>query len=122
MTPCDPQRIADTLRSHAYRFSNERELQEGIAKALSAAGIEYAREVSLDAHSRIDFMIPGGIGIEVKIDGPTSSVIRQMARYAQFDSVSAMILVTSRVRHGIDWNAPLNGKRVLLVLLETAFA
>jgi hypothetical protein len=88
--------IAALLQRHAFTFADERELQEGIAAVLAPLGP--AREVRVGARDRIDFLLPGGIGVEVKIDGSLSALTRQAHRYAQRAEIAALIIVTNRHR------------------------
>ena len=41
----------------------------------------------------------GAIGIEVKIHQPSSTVFRQLERYARSDKVEHLVLVTTRAKH-----------------------
>jgi hypothetical protein len=86
--------VADVVRSARFSFGDEDQLQAGIADALINAGYAVAREVRLNARDRIDLLVHGGIGIEVKIAGPASAVRRQLARYAEHESIQELILVT----------------------------
>ena len=88
--------VRQVLASYRFRFQNEAELQLGIATALEAAGIAFEREVRFDAANRIDFLLPGGLGIEVKIDGSSTQLVRQLVRYADRPEVSELLLVTSK--------------------------
>lgn len=88
-------RLAKVLK-YAYHCPNEAALQNAIEYRLRAAGIPYEREVRLDGKSRIDFKV-GGIGIEIKVGGSKSSVIRQLHRYSKH--LDAIILVTTKMRH-----------------------
>jgi hypothetical protein len=81
---------------HVFAFADEIELQDGLATVLSP--LSPAREVRFGAADRIDFLLPGGIGIEVKIDGSLSALTRQVHRYAQRDEITALIVVTNRHR------------------------
>jgi len=110
-----PEEICASLRGVQFHFSNEKELQDGIAQRLTAPGIAFLREVVLSPGDRIDFLVDR-IGIEVKVDGSLSQVIRQLWRYAQRPEISALILVTSRAKHGPIPPA-MNGKPVLCVCL-----
>lgn len=107
----DIHTVAAAIRARHFDFANEEELQEGLALALADAGYPVRREVVLDGTSRIDLMVvqdaeseewvPPGIGIEVKVAGRSASVLKQLERYARFDQVTGLILVTSRRRtHG----------------------
>jgi hypothetical protein len=57
-----------------------------------------------------------GIGVEVKCKGSLAAVTRQLDRYAAQDSVSALLLVTSRAQL-IYQPASLGGKPVRVVHL-----
>jgi hypothetical protein len=110
-----PEEICAVLRGVQFHFSYEKELQDGIAQRLTAIGIAFLREVILSRGDRIDFLVDR-IGIEVKVDGSLSQVVRQLWRYAQRPEISALILVTSRAKH--DPIPPLiNGKSVFCVHL-----
>ena len=93
----------------------EEEIQRSIEKLFKKNAVAYQREVRLDKASRIDFMVEA-IGVEVKVGGGISAVIRQLHRYAEFASVSELVLVstkTSLARVPVE----LNGKRVRVALL-----
>lgn len=114
-----PARIAelvDLLHRHTFSFSAEEELQEGIANVLEGAGIAFEREYHLDARNRPDFFLSAGIAIEVKVDGATSAVTRQLHRYAHHPDVRAIVLVTTRQRHRAI-PRELNGKPVTVITL-----
>jgi hypothetical protein len=87
--------VDQLIRSHRFRYTEEDQLQEGIAAVLGRAGLDPRREVRLGARDRIDIMV-GGIGIEVKIAGSAHGAFEQLQRYAEHDEVEALILVTSR--------------------------
>ncbi|HEX2679628.1 MAG TPA: hypothetical protein VHM19_23425 [Polyangiales bacterium] len=104
--------VTDVLRclsAHRFDATTEERLQLGIASALSTAGLELEREVVLAPGSRIDFLSANGIGIEVKIDGSETSVLRQLMRYAESDRVTALVLFTTRSKH-LSMPAMLRGK------------
>jgi hypothetical protein len=88
--------IARAIASRRFRFAHERELQDGIARALSDESIVFTREARLGDAGCIDFLCEGGVGLEVKVGGPLAAVTRQMHRYACCDDVRALLLVTSR--------------------------
>lgn len=93
----------------------EEQVQRAIALVLVNHDVEHKREVSLAPASRIDFLV-GAIGVEVKIGGGLSPLIRQLARYAEFERVSEIVLVTTKSSL---CRVPeeLNGKRVRVALL-----
>lgn len=83
-----------------FRFdaSHEAALQAGIGRALELQQIPHKREVVLGPGDRIDFLVDC-VGLEVKVDGGTHDVLRQLARYAQHVEIGALILFTTRSRH-----------------------
>lgn len=92
------ERVAHAIRAHRFFYTDEDDLQAGIAGALESRGYTVRREVPLDRHNRIDIVVDS-IGVEVKVAGSTSDVERQVARYLSFPVLSGLVLVTSRVVH-----------------------
>lgn len=87
------------LRLYRMRFTSERELQTCVSRALTENQIKFDPEVLLSPKDRIDFLTSSCVGIEIKIQDSTTSVIRQLHRYAQHERVGSLILVTSRAKH-----------------------
>jgi len=108
--------IAMLIGGYRYTFPDEQGLQDGIERVLTGAGVTFQREAQLSVDDRIDFLIQCGIGLEVKVQGRPADVTRQLHRYAQHDSITALVLVTSRMQLA---RVPkeLNGKRVDVVRL-----
>lgn len=98
LQPLTLPRLREVLGAYRYSFSSELQLQDGIAQVLALRGIPFDREVPLSPKDRPDFMVDG-IAVEVKVDGSTSEVTRQVHRYAQLKAVEAVLLVTSRLCH-----------------------
>jgi len=94
-TACE---VAAILRGYRFAFTNEGELQQAIAKVLADTGVPFEREHRLSGADRIDFLLAGGVGIEVKIDGATNALLRQVHRYVQHDAIKALVVVVSRTR------------------------
>lgn len=92
-------RVAMAIACRRFRFAHERELQDGVARALGEESIGFRREVRFhDADAGcIDFLCDGGIGLEVKVRGPLAGVTRQLHRYAHAGEVRALLLVTTRM-------------------------
>ncbi len=98
--------IERALRTHRFRFGNERELQLGIDQVLRSAGLSVTREASLGVSGTIDFLVglrvsesqsqQQDVGIEVKVRGTRADVTRQVHRYLQSASLRAIVLVTTR--------------------------
>ncbi len=75
----------------------EHEIVQIVVNHLVAAEIPFFREYKLGPCNRIDFYVPGGIGIEIKKGmPPTASLIGQLERYTSFDAIQAVILVVER--------------------------
>jgi len=109
------EQIAAAITAFTYPYTSEDLLQAAIARALNEKQIEHAREVRLDPRNRIDFLV-GTIGIEIKVDGSTMAVTRQLQRYAQFEAITELILVTTRSRM-LNVARELTGKRVNVLFL-----
>jgi hypothetical protein len=93
MTTLD--QVLAAIRGHRFRYTNEDELQEGIAAALERVGLDPRREVRLGDRDRIDIVVED-VGIEVKVAGAASSAYTQLQRYASHDEISHLVLVTTR--------------------------
>jgi len=103
------------LRVQAVRL--EYGLQDDIAAQLSADGIPFAKEYKLAPRNRIDFLVPSGIGIEVKKGKPNAGqVASQIERYSRFDSIQTLVLVVER--NVFDYASSANGKPVHYVSLS----
>ncbi|WPE19887.1 hypothetical protein [Shinella zoogloeoides] len=113
----DLQNILRLLRSRRFSLTDEKKLQAEIEEVLTAAGVDHKREHRLDAGSIIDFMI-GATGVEVKIKGSKLNIFRQLERYAEFDAVECLVLV-SNVPTGMPEH--IDGKPVHLVNLAKAW-
>ncbi len=97
-------------------LTHETKTQDGIEAALREAGIRFEREVRLGPGERIDFLVHGGIGVEVKLRAGRSLVLRQLHRYAAHDRINALILVTSTPRL-TNLPATFNGKPVVGLIM-----
>lgn len=88
--------IDDIIKATAgQRFNLE---NEKILQAQLAAVFPWAiREHRLDEKNIPDFYVPAeGIAIEVKIKGSRFAIYKQCERYAAFDQVHAVVLITNR--------------------------
>ncbi|MHB1782908.1 MAG: hypothetical protein ACYCTE_09495 [Acidimicrobiales bacterium] len=94
----DAASIVAALRRLRCRFADEDQLQAMLADGLTQLGFDVKREVALARGGRIDLLVDR-IGIEVKIAGQTSSVARQLRRYASSDLVDELVLATTCPRH-----------------------
>lgn len=106
--------LLKVLSSYRFRFSSEKELQEGISVALERNSVEFIREKSLSAKDRIDFFIPEtGIGIEVKLDGSANKLARQVQKYSEYPDLKGLLVVVTRSRL-TDLPEQLNGKPIVV--------
>lgn len=113
MTPAE---IATKLSHYTYRYSSEKDLQDGIADILSP---EFKREAVLTAMDRPDFFHEAaGIVIEVKIKGSIGRTLHQLERYAALDVVKGIVLVTTRSAQGLLMPEVLQGKPLAVFCLR----
>ncbi len=92
----DALRIAVLVGEYNFNYGTEKKLQEGLADVFDRAGMQYAREYRLDSKSIVDFMFPDGLAVEIKIKGTRNAMIRQLHRYAGFEEVAAILLITTK--------------------------
>lgn len=94
--------VAGIITRYRMPIGNEHGLQAAIADVLqySLPGLVVLREHRFDSKDRIDFYLPDWlVGIEVKVTGGVSGVMRQLDRYAEHAEVAHLVLVTSRHTH-----------------------
>jgi hypothetical protein len=114
-------KVLEALRSHRFKYQNEKDLQKGIEEAFKAAGIRFEREKPIGADGEvIDFLVDGGIGIEIKIKGSPTAVARQLLGYAECTEISVLVLVTGKARLG-RLPETLAGKKLHVVALWRSF-
>lgn len=89
------QKVLRLIRSNPLIMNNEKRLQEEIGSLFDANGILHKREVSLGDGDIIDFMLPDGLGIEVKIKESKRAIYRQCVRYCGHAQVRTLILITA---------------------------
>ena len=94
-TEWDVAAVIDCLSHARLPLDDEKLLQVAMAEAFIAARIPFEREVQLSERDCLDFLIPGGIAVEVKIKGGRHAIYRQCARYCALPAVTALILATS---------------------------
>ncbi len=85
--------LVTKLSGYRFTFTSEKELQEGIASALITERIPYRRELHLSVPDRPDFMLDGGIALEVKIKGSLADLLRQASRYAGHAEVTGILVI-----------------------------
>lgn len=106
--------LAEILRGYRFHYWKESVLQEGIETLLKLNDLDYSREMRLGPRSRIDFLVED-IGLEVKTAGGADSVLRQLTRYAGFDEIKGLVLVTNKLRH--TFPSDIDGKPLEIVYL-----
>lgn len=89
--------VCEAVALGRVSLSNEKQTQADLDELLVRAfGREAVkREARLGPGDIPDFMVEG-IAVEVKIKGSESSILRQLARYADHDVVEAIVLVSGR--------------------------
>jgi hypothetical protein len=87
-------RIKSAIGSYRFQYTDEKTLQEGIARVFSDSDLHFSREVKLEKGT-IDFMVDR-IGVEIKIKGSPSQVARQAIDYLESPKLDALVLVTGR--------------------------
>ena len=101
------------LRSPFAFYEND--LHEQVAGRLHDAGIACVHEAKLGSGCRIDFLA-GSIGIEIKKGRPDGKQLaKQLARYASFEAISAIIVISER---NVTLPKSVLGKPVQLVVLN----
>jgi hypothetical protein len=92
---CLVDRVLAALSTRTYSGHGEREIQDKVGAALTAAGVAFEREVRLSDRDRPDFLVGGQVVVEVKLKTPRSVVLRQLGRYAEHDRVQAIVLAST---------------------------
>lgn len=112
--------VLEAIEDFRFTYDNEVELQSAIALAFADRHVPYEREARLGADLKIDFLIPGGIGVEIKIKGSPSEVARQLLAYANRPEITCLVLVTARAALS-RLPAMLLGKKLYVVPLWRTF-
>ncbi|NTF17086.1 hypothetical protein G6L37_01410 [Agrobacterium rubi] len=86
--------VISLIRENPLVMNNEKRLQDEIEKLLLGHGVANKREVDLGDGDVIDFMLPFGVGLEVKIKEGKRAIYRQCKRYCSHDQVTNLILVS----------------------------
>lgn len=93
----DSATLCEKIASHRFNYRDEQQLQDGIEAMLQAEAIPYEREKVLGPNARPDFFVDG-VALEVKIKHSLADLTRQVYRYAAYDAVQSIIVVTTRMR------------------------
>jgi hypothetical protein len=110
--------VCTAIRSYRYRFTNEKELQDGIELALAGAKLDFDREVRLAPGDIPDFLVEPGIAVEVKVAGSPNEIMRQLSRYAASPRVTELLLVTRKTQHAHQFPDAIGGKPLRVSVLE----
>jgi hypothetical protein len=108
--------LAETMAAYRFTFATERDLQNGIERVLESAKFPFEREFILSPKDRVDFLVVGGIALEVKTKGSLTALTMQVHRYLQDERVEGTVIVTSKQGHR-NLPAEINGKPVRVVWL-----
>ena len=109
--------LRNLLSKYKFSFTNEKELQEGIAQVLKSNYIYFNREISLSKKDRIDFLLENGIGLEVKIDGSATKLANQIRRYLDHEQLTGILIVVNLSKL-LDLPVSLNGKPIITLCLR----
>jgi len=113
----DSAAICALLSRYKFNYQNERLLQDGIESIFKDKKIQYKRELHINRKDRPDFIVTGGIAIEVKIKGSQSQFLRQASRYLLDENITGLIIIgtpywISSVPTGLH-NKPISKVRLL---------
>lgn len=119
-TPADAALVvANDLAAFTYRWLTEADLQEAMHGVL-VPRFHTDREKALSRRDRPDFLVNVGmftIAIEVKVKAPRNTVIRQLGRYAEHDTVDALVFASGRRVLVPTIPSEIHGKPVISVYL-----
>lgn len=109
------EELSKRLRGYRLPVTIEAEMQTALGNAFELEGLEYKAEVIRrdgKQRDRIDFVV-GRVGVECKVHCPTKALVLQLARYANWDTLDELLVVTSDGKH-IQVPRVLNGKPVIV--------
>lgn len=100
--------IIRALKGKRFDLTDEIKLQDQLAALFIANTWIFSKEEWLDKQNRPDFFFASsGVAVEVKIKGNTKNIYKQCERYAKFDQVKAVLLITGK---SIGWPLTINNK------------
>lgn len=111
--------LGQLLQRHRLRADDERTMQEAISRVFTAEGWSFEAEVSITGQSRIDFLVGGWLGVEVKIgrSWAPNNVLSQLIRYAGVERVESLVLVTTSMTLSARMPSTVRGKPLYAVYL-----
>jgi len=97
--PCDVHDVAKLVKGHRYNVGSECDFQRGVLDVLTRSRIACEAEYDLPGSGRIDLFLPQlRIGIELKVKGSPTQILRQLYRYARCPILASLLLISSRPR------------------------
>lgn len=109
--------LSSLRRLRIEQVAYEYTIQDAVARQFDKDRIPYSKEHKLGPRNRIDFLVPWGIGIEIKKGRPNSVQLQaQVERYCRFEAVKVLVLVIER--HVATHDAVVNGKPVHYIALN----
>ena len=108
--------VLDALKELRSPFAlYETDIHQMVGKRLLEAGLSFVHEAKLGPGCRIDYLV-GEIGIEIKKGRPDGKLLtQQLVRYASFDALSAIIVLTQRT---VSLPKTMLGKPVHVIVLN----
>ncbi|MHB8370642.1 MAG: hypothetical protein ACYDBP_13320 [Leptospirales bacterium] len=85
--------LISSIQRVRFRYVTERDLQNGIETLFGKFDIPYFREYSMGSADRPDFLVDGGIALEVKIKGSLPELLRQISRYGLHREIREILVV-----------------------------
>jgi hypothetical protein len=86
--------LAELISQYQFNFIDEKDIQRGLFLVFQNHDIKQSREKFISECDRPDFLMEGGIAIEVKTGGTLNQLTRQIHRYAQHEAIREIIVVT----------------------------
>jgi predicted SpoU family rRNA methylase len=112
------QEFVTLMRRSPLVLKDEKSVQEGIETLLNSYGFDFKREVRLSGKDIVDFMLAGGIAVEVKLGGRPMPIYKQCERYCEHEQVKALVLMTSKT---MGFPPEVKGKPCYYVSLSTGW-
>lgn len=91
------QELANIIGGYRLPVAVEADMQAAMAELLSREGVPFKREVTR-GRDRIDFLVER-VGVECKVHCPVSRLTAQLERYARWEDVDELLVVTSDGKH-----------------------
>jgi hypothetical protein len=105
--------LGKDLSIHRSTLMVEMGIHNRIKVVLTQLGLAHQREVVLGKGERLDFLLEGGVAIEVKKGNATLATYRQVCRYLAHDRVSGCVIICNRVTE-----MPTSGRSKPIAVIE----